>query len=316
MAKFRTHYDNLQVSRSASPEVIKAAYRVLSAKHHPDRNLGDPQAAEMMTSLNASYAVLTDEDARREHDRWIRRQETAGEERRAAAAVRTNLSAADPPLWSQPSPTAVRFSRDTRSVSGAVEAAMAPGRLRSVGTLIVAVLAGLMLVAALLSEQDAGRRAAERWRRAAAAPTLPQQPAIDLAAIRDRAPNGQPWPARADYVRGYPQLEEGGRSTLTIDNGPNSFPVYLKLSKRDAGDRIAVRHVYLPPRTSFAIRALAPGTYDVAYLNLNDGSIARSQPLDLTEVVEANGTRFSNVSLTLMPVTMGSGRSSPNLSDF
>ena len=72
MAQIRTHYDNLKVARNAPPEVIRAAYRTLSQKYHPDRNPGNPESVRIMTILNNTYDVLSDPSKRREHDEWIR----------------------------------------------------------------------------------------------------------------------------------------------------------------------------------------------------------------------------------------------------
>ena len=69
--KIRTHYDNLKVSRDAPPEVIRAAYKSLTQKYHPDRN-PDPQAAKIMLHLNEAYEVLSDPEKRDNHDKWIR----------------------------------------------------------------------------------------------------------------------------------------------------------------------------------------------------------------------------------------------------
>lgn len=56
-----THYDTLEVARSASVEVIRAAYRSLSHRWHPDRNPDDRTKADrMMKSINGAYAVLSD----------------------------------------------------------------------------------------------------------------------------------------------------------------------------------------------------------------------------------------------------------------
>ena len=71
----RTHYENLKVSRDAPIEVIRAAYRSLSAKYHPDRNPNDAEAARIMVILNKSHAVLSDPGKRKEHDAWIARSE-------------------------------------------------------------------------------------------------------------------------------------------------------------------------------------------------------------------------------------------------
>ena len=68
MPRVYTHYDNLKVARNAPPEVIRAAYKILSQKFHPDRNPGDREAARIMAIINASYEVLSDPERRREHD--------------------------------------------------------------------------------------------------------------------------------------------------------------------------------------------------------------------------------------------------------
>ncbi len=77
MSPIRTHYENLTVARNAPLEVIRAAYRVLAQKYHPDRNRGDPDAARVMALLNEAYRVLSDSQLRLEHDQWIRSVEAA-----------------------------------------------------------------------------------------------------------------------------------------------------------------------------------------------------------------------------------------------
>jgi len=74
MPRLRTYYDNLKVSRNASPEVIRAAYRRLSQKHHPDRNPDNPEAARVMVLINVAYQALADPAKRARHDQWIRQQ--------------------------------------------------------------------------------------------------------------------------------------------------------------------------------------------------------------------------------------------------
>lgn len=71
MKKLRTHYDNLMVARNASEEVIKAAYRTLSQKYHPDRNSNNEESGRIMKILNESYSVLSDPEKKLEHDKWI-----------------------------------------------------------------------------------------------------------------------------------------------------------------------------------------------------------------------------------------------------
>lgn len=65
-----THYDNLKVTRGAPAEVIRAAYKALSQRYHPDRN-PNPDAQRIMRIINDAYAVLGDPDRRMAYDREL-----------------------------------------------------------------------------------------------------------------------------------------------------------------------------------------------------------------------------------------------------
>lgn len=71
MAQIHTHYDNLKVTRNAPPEVIRAAYKTLSQKFHPDRNPDNKNATRTFQIISSAYEVLSDPVKRKEHDRWI-----------------------------------------------------------------------------------------------------------------------------------------------------------------------------------------------------------------------------------------------------
>lgn len=75
MERIFTHYDNLKVARDAPPEVIRAAYKSLAHKYHPDRNQNNPGASRIMLLINIAYEELSDPVKRRLHDEWIREQE-------------------------------------------------------------------------------------------------------------------------------------------------------------------------------------------------------------------------------------------------
>jgi hypothetical protein len=70
-----TYYDVLQVERDAPPERVRAAYRKLAHKYHPDKMPGNANAVRAMAAINAAYEVLSDAHRRAEHDLWIRRAE-------------------------------------------------------------------------------------------------------------------------------------------------------------------------------------------------------------------------------------------------
>lgn len=63
-------YETLGVSRTASADEIKKAYRTLAFKYHPDRNAGDKTAEEKFKAVNAAYSVLGDETKRAQYDRY------------------------------------------------------------------------------------------------------------------------------------------------------------------------------------------------------------------------------------------------------
>ena len=63
------YYQTLEVDQKASAKHIKEAYRKLAFKYHPDRNSGNPDAAERMKRVNEAYAALSDAAKRREYDR-------------------------------------------------------------------------------------------------------------------------------------------------------------------------------------------------------------------------------------------------------
>lgn len=69
MAK-RDYYEVLGVSRDATKEEIKKAYRKLARKYHPDANPNDKEAAERFKEINEAYHVLIDDEKRAAYDRF------------------------------------------------------------------------------------------------------------------------------------------------------------------------------------------------------------------------------------------------------
>src|SRR6267142_801398 len=66
--QFRDYYDVLGVSKTATEDDIKSAYRKLARKYHPDVNPGDKSAEEKFKELNEAYEVLSDPEKRQKYD--------------------------------------------------------------------------------------------------------------------------------------------------------------------------------------------------------------------------------------------------------
>ncbi len=284
MAKIHTHYDNLKVARGAPQEVVRAAYKALSQKYHPDKNQGDEKAARIMAIVNTAYNILSDPVRRKEHDEWIASEEwevewleSSGEE---SARPRGDN-------WETPPPSRNRrrLLREPRWWLGML------------GGMAVGVICALLLVKqprllptalgfnpkpetvpALTSVPGPDPDA---WATPAGAKTPPavvkalavtqlmvpaRQPECDTDLATPSAPNGEPWPEQSGYIPGYPLSNSGREMTVVVDNSANASPVFVKIY--DLERRSNVRHAYVLSNGMLTIDGLAAGKYEIRYQNV------------------------------------------------
>ncbi|HEX7382139.1 MAG TPA: J domain-containing protein [Nevskiaceae bacterium] len=128
-----THYETLKVAQDAPPEVIRAAYRALSQKHHPDRHAEDIHAERTMQFINAAYDVLSDPVRRRDYDRQMAGSESAASVSRTPSRAESTTS-----RRADPRSSTVRASR--------VAPAAKPAAARGGRYVRVVTLAGLIAI--------------------------------------------------------------------------------------------------------------------------------------------------------------------------
>jgi curved DNA-binding protein CbpA len=137
--KIHTHYDNLRITRNATPGIIKAAYRALSVEYHPDKN-PDRDTTRIMQMLNDAYAVLSDPDARAKYDAKVAAQEAAAardsQAKQDAERQRQATASAAPRRPPEPAPAA--------SASGSATAARQTNPRPTKG--VYAVVVGLVIL--------------------------------------------------------------------------------------------------------------------------------------------------------------------------
>ncbi len=64
------YYEVLSVSRTATDQELKTAYRKLAMQYHPDRNPGNAEAEDRFKQCSEAYQVLADPDKRAAYDRY------------------------------------------------------------------------------------------------------------------------------------------------------------------------------------------------------------------------------------------------------
>ncbi|MFP5391236.1 MAG: J domain-containing protein [Gammaproteobacteria bacterium] len=296
MAKIHTHYDNLKVARGAPAEVIRAAYKVLSQKYHPDKNPGDEKAARIMAIINTAYNTLSDPVRRREHDDWI-----AAEEWEINWLESTRLEDGRPgselaaQQWEDPykeaPPAHKQLLHDPRwwgamalcLVLGGVVGALLMGQARVMPVALASAMPRTEARPAPGRDERndpwavARVQTAESTRLPADIKALGIVQFVVPARAPDCehelhalvAPNGEPWPAQSGYVDGFPVGNQGREVEILVDNTANGSPVLVKVYDLDR--RSNVRHVYVLARDSMTIDKLAAGKYEVRYQNIEVG---------------------------------------------
>ena len=92
----KTHYEILGLLSSADDVVIKAAYKALAQKYHPDKHRTNQEmATRLMSELNTAHAVLGNKAKRKEYDAWLKSQVKVKSKPKSAPATAAYTPPAD-----------------------------------------------------------------------------------------------------------------------------------------------------------------------------------------------------------------------------
>jgi hypothetical protein len=344
MKKIHTHYDNLKVMRNAPPEVVRAAYKTLTQKYHPDRNPGDAKAARIMSLLNDSYGVLSDPVKRRSHDQWIEKCELEGETQEANSSDPTMKAK---PKWKpaepvtppkEPSPLSLKlkyFGWLAESSFAVIFRVMGPFLGLALVILVIAVVntrttnkpdfTSQASPVALPQSYSAIPPPSQSQATTSIGPEEirpedvsatppPARPHAATPTSNDNVPvyvrapltpYGMPWPASAAYLKEFPILRAKGLSKVTVDNNQNSSDVLVKLVWLGSTKAFPIREFFIPAHGTFTVNRVSAGKYDVRYRDLDSGQLTRSEAFDLEETRIPGGTEYSNYNITLYTVPDG-----------
>ena len=299
---FRPSRWGAATSRKAPQEVIRAAYKALSQKYHPDKNPGDAKAARIMAILNSAYGTLADPVRRHEHDEWIAAEEweiewlesTRAEEGRELlrheAPWEPQLidDAVTPRLRRNP---AWWLSLGLCLALGCVAGILLMSRTTAAPEAVAGLLGAKADAGAPVTPAPAARRddpLLDGWAVSqahvpdgSARPpevktlgvtqlVIPKRaPDCDMELNTLASPTGEPWPQASGYVEGFPVGNQGKDMQIVLDNSANQSPVLVKVHDLERGSN--VRHVYVQANQSMTVENLAAGRYEVRYQNIDVG---------------------------------------------
>lgn len=299
MAKIHTHYDNLKVARMAPQEVIRAAYKALSQKYHPDKNPGDDKAARIMAIVNTAYGILADPVRRKEHDEWIAAEEweiawlESTSEEGARHRDGTPGNAWETPLIAPPARSLLREPTFWLALTAVFAIGAAAGALALSSLPGLRTVAAPLLPAAAVSVPPAqtlpvAPSPVDDWAAAGKTVVAVKPPNLQALAVTELvvpahgadcstelrtsvAPNGSPWPDSSGYIDGYAVANQGVQMRVEVDNAANDSNVFVRLIDLERG--ASVRHAYVLAHESLSIDKLVAGRYEVRYQNVDPGGL-------------------------------------------
>lgn len=286
MQPIHTHYDNLQLTQSATDAEIRQAYRRLSKKYHPDLS-DDPDAHRIMQIVNRAYEVLSNPQSRAEHDKWIALQYLQQKQVYYAQPIA---------YYGDEDREPSRQTQSNQSYTYTYTTNPHQQQQRSYKRILHGLLAISVILFGLIVWQGWG------WlKRSQLAPEITGMPPeaqvivyeypTETVANHDQnttpeaytrpkiAPNGKPFPEMSGYIDGYPVMEGMGNAKLVIENVRNSSDVFAQLYEKNSPQPI--RTFFVVEREEMVLSHLDAGEYFVRYYQLDNGEYLNSESVTL-----------------------------------
>jgi curved DNA-binding protein CbpA len=355
MDKLHTHYDNLKVTRNAPVEVIRAAYRAMAQKYHPDIN-SSPAANNTMRLLNEAWEVLSDPLKRTAHDKWILEEEEKQKKKTSFNATNVKEQVFEDGNFKfhfqtpskghetfrknqKPKGYYDKFTAQKKHASPLVLLNTWLGRkntqIKTIALVVAVFCGGLLWIsveshrtkkaiveinarsATSVNEKPKNLQLAEeKPLRFVPLSEFPEKIVNKKEKVSDFSSFGTPVQSeskkavdperqeRTGYAKGAYQQASAGLSNFTVDNqrggGDALARIYLN------GAKPASRSMYVKAGEKFTARGLPPGSYVFRYRFIGNTKTYEADRLfPLEETTTTEGTRFSNVTVTLFTVSDG-----------
>ncbi len=298
MHSIHTHYDNLQLTQSATDAEIRQAYRRLSKKYHPDLS-DDPDAHRIMQIVNRAYEVLSNPESRAEHDKWIALQYLQKQQAPIHAQSITYYSDDNrEPAPQQQRPTR-QYTHSQQSHYSHYSSMYDDTPSRSHKRILMGLLGLSVILFGLLVWKGwgwiergqllpflTGKSAQSSTTIVYDYPSAAQSTDTVSGSLQGEpytrpttAPNGSPFPEISGYVEGYPVIEGMGNGRLVIENVRNSSDVFAQLYEKSTAQPI--RTFYILEREQMILPHLDAGDYFVRYYQLDNGEYLDSESVSL-----------------------------------
>lgn len=246
----QTHYETLNITRNAPDFLIRAAFKSLSQKYHPDVNPDVEDAHAKMVAINYAYQTLADEEKRKAYDVWLDRQKPPSNSRSGVV-----------PKGRSPFDRRLKPTRQSWS------------HWSSLGAIInICCLAFISLF--FLDDPSVAQL------RTFAKEALQQgffrvESSPYASALRVESPG-------TGYLKGYRQQSLTGKHSVLFSNRSNNFDINARLvgPKRDATN--IIRFFRIKKNESFLVSGLDDLYYEVRFHHV-EADAFRFVPLDLTE---------------------------------